>query len=108
MSTLRLLSWSEQTYEVGSPTVFKRVSAALGENTLYFLTNRKSIFKYELATRNRSTIQPPQDFTICHGVLMQMEDDGFGVARLANSMLHLWSMEIGSAGDARWRNIGVI
>ncbi|CAL5077198.1 unnamed protein product [Urochloa decumbens] len=105
--------WSEPAAHCAQQTDdrLKLEPSALVGNALYFmLQSRTKILKYSISSRETGVIHLP---IVCSSerriVLMAIEDGGgLGFATVRDSKLCLWSMEVGSDGDAGWAQRGVI
>ncbi|KAL6880512.1 hypothetical protein ACP4OV_012077 [Aristida adscensionis] len=67
------------------------------------------ILKYDVATREVSSIQlPHKDLYWMNSLLMATEDGKLGFVTVTESRLWLWSRVVASAGDAVWEQSRVI
>ncbi|CAL5091861.1 unnamed protein product [Urochloa decumbens] len=103
--------WSQPAAHCAQQTDdrLKLEPSVLVGNVLYFmLQSRAKILNYSISTREMGVIDLP---TVCFSerriVFMAIEDGGgLGFATVRDSKLCLWSMEVGSDGDAGWAQRG--
>ncbi|KAL6647169.1 hypothetical protein ACP70R_014606 [Stipagrostis hirtigluma subsp. patula] len=101
-------SWSEPILAQHPPD-FGVQCNALVRGALYFhVQANRSIIKFDLATREISSIELPPSVFFRRIALITTEDDGLGFAIVVTSKLHLWSREAGSDGCERWAQSRVI
>jgi hypothetical protein len=110
-----LAAWSEQTFSElrcrYDHYCFKPEPGVLMGNALYVLFHSNhGIVKYDLATREASTIDMRPAFHPQHIVLVTMDDGRLGFATMDNCRLkvNLWSRVVGRDKDARFVQCGVI
>lgn len=99
-------AWSQWIYAPRLDEELQLVPSALAGNSMYFLC-RKSVLKFDLATREMSLIDLPQQ-TFGRPILRATEDGGLGLATVCSNELYLWSREIGPDEDVGWAQSNVI
>ncbi|KAL6647733.1 hypothetical protein ACP70R_015170 [Stipagrostis hirtigluma subsp. patula] len=96
-------AWSKPTDVQEHGDLFILGAKVIVGNALYFkYEDSNKLLKFDWTTQEMSVIHLPRKFSLRRIVLMAMEDGKLGFAIMNKSRLHLWSMEFGPSGGARW------